>query len=253
VTGRPGASQVHLDVQFTDAAAVEAQAHLDAEVDDLFHRWRKDHRATGGELALPSRAELVAQATLDLFRRGRANGHAGTGPVADVNLVVTTPPDLPSSLRRPADGEPEGEWLAGLLVTTLDGVPVRRSVARLLCCDPNLRVHVEDHHGEVLTHGRARRFANRAQRRAAAVRFGGCCFPGCDAPPTWADLHHVQRWDAGGSTDQQNLAPLCRRHHGVIHRRGWTMRPAPHGFDVTTPTGRTIPCRARSPEPVARP
>ena len=89
--------------------------------------------------------------------------------------------------------------------------------------------------------GRGERRATRAQRRALARRDGGCTFPGCDAPVAWCDAHHVVHWDDGGSTDLANLALLCRRHHGVTHRTGWTMVATDdHRFVWTTPEGRTL-------------
>lgn len=241
---------LHLALDLVGEAAIEADAHLEAETDDLFRRYRDDAAATDGELAVPDRQTLRALAALELFRKGRANGHQGSGPVADLTIVVTTPPDLSDVMRSPAPGQSDASWLEDLLTTTLDHLPLPRSTAALLCCDPTVSVLVEDFTGETLALGRTRRFASRAQRRAAARRYGGCCFPGCDAPPSWTDLHHTHHWDHGGTTDLELLAPLCRRHHGVVHREGWSMQPAPHGFDITTAEGRTLQCRStRSPAP----
>lgn len=237
----------HLALDLVGEAALEADAALEAETDELFHRYNTDAEMSSGELAVPDRNTLRALAALELFRKGRANGHSGSGPVADVTIVVTTPPDLPAELRAPTEGQSDSDWMEGLLAFTLDRMPVSRSTAALLCCDPKISVLVEDFTGETLDLGRTRRFASTAQRKAAGVRYGGCCFPGCDAPTSWTDMHHVAEWDAeGGTTDQHNLAPLCRHHHGVIHRDGWHMTAAPHGFDITTPRGQTIPCQRRT-------
>ena len=110
-----------------------------------------------------------------------------------------------------------------------------------LLCDPTAHAVVLDSLGRPLDVGRAVRFATGAQRRAMHRRDGGCTFPGCDAPPSWVDAHHVEgRSDLGG-TDIANLASLCRYHHGVTHRRGWHMAPTADGwFTWTTPNGRTI-------------
>ncbi|MBS1848605.1 MAG: HNH endonuclease [Actinobacteria bacterium] len=35
--------------------------------------------------------------------------------------------------------------------------------------------------------------------------------------------HHVTDWDHGGPTNLDNLVALCRYHHGVTHRTGWTL------------------------------
>jgi HNH endonuclease len=82
---------------------------------------------------------------------------------------------------------------------------------------------------------------NRAQRRALAHPDGGCVFPGCDRPASWTDAHHVEHWQHGGPTDLANLASLCRYHHGVVHRHGWTMHVTDdQWFWWTTPTGDTF-------------
>ena len=79
-------------------------------------------------------------------------------------------------------------------------------------------------------------------------RDGGCIFPGCDMPAAHCDVHHPKRWADGGATDTNNGGLLCRHHHGITHRNGWTMT-AVHkipndpnspttGFTWTTPTAR---------------
>jgi hypothetical protein len=65
--------------------------------------------------------------------------------------------------------------------------------------------------------GRSARYANRSQRRALAVRDGGCAFPGCDRAHRLCDAHHVIWWEHGGRTDLDNLVLLCRFHHVLVH------------------------------------
>ena len=103
--------------------------------------------------------------------------------------------------------------------------------------------------------GREIRLANREQRRALAKRDGGCIFPGCDCPVGWTDAHHVIWWEHDGPTDIWNLALLCRYHHGVTHRRGWTMTAAGDDwFTWTTPSGDTLHSqRHRGRSPTAHP
>jgi hypothetical protein len=78
-----------------------------------------------------------------------------------------------------------------------------------------------DAHGAVLSLGRAQRLASCAQRRALAVRDGGCCFPGCTIPASWCQTHHVIAWIDGGRTDLDNLALLCGHHHRMFAKLGW--------------------------------
>ncbi len=75
-----------------------------------------------------------------------------------------------------------------------------------------------------------------SRRRALTVRDGGCVFPGCNAPAAWCDAHHVNHFEDGGPTDLNNLALLCRHHHGITHRTGWTMKIAPPPDDESPPS-----------------
>ncbi len=110
-----------------------------------------------------------------------------------------------------------------------------------LLCDPVFHPLLVDGRHTPLALGRSVRLANRAQRRALNARDGGCVFPGCDRPPGWCDAHHIQPFEQGGVTDLPNLALLCRHHHGVIHRVGWSLSVQPDGIPIwTTPAGHTL-------------
>jgi hypothetical protein len=73
--------------------------------------------------------------------------------------------------------------------------------------------------------GRTRRLHSRHQRIAIGLTQGGCVWPGCDRPPAWSEIHHLQPWSKGGSTDL-NAAMLCPRHHHLAHQ-DWTIRMGP--------------------------
>src|SRR6185437_14618227 len=59
------------------------------------------------------------------------------------------------------------------------------------------------------------------QRLAMTVRDGGCCFPGCEAPPQWTEAHHVIEHRNGGPTSVTNGCLLCSFHHREFQRMGW--------------------------------
>jgi len=80
----------------------------------------------------------------------------------------------------------------------------------------------------VLSLGRKRRTVSPALRRALAARDRGCRFPGCDRT-RFVDAHHVQHWCRGGETNLENLVLLCRRHHRLVHERGYTLETAADG------------------------
>jgi hypothetical protein len=103
-----------------------------------------------------------------------------------------------------------------------DGQPLAAETARRLACDASvLDVHERD--GALLSLGRKRRTVSPALRRALATRDRGCRFPGCERT-RFVDAHHVQHWVQGGETNLDNLISLCRRHHRLVHERGYSVK-----------------------------
>jgi hypothetical protein len=119
----------------------------------------------------------------------------------------------------------------------LDGVgPVTRATLERIACDCTLTRLVMAGDSIVLDLGRATRLATPAQRKALAVRDGGCRFPGCDRPHHWCDIHHLTSWLQGGPTDLAELLLLCRRHHVLVHQLGWRITKSPNGtLEFTNP------------------
>ena len=63
-----------------------------------------------------------------------------------------------------------------------------------------------------------------------------------DARHGWLEVHHVLEWVADvGPTDLDNMVMVCRRHHRVAHRRGWSLALDPDGWSRwTAPDGHTF-------------
>lgn len=131
--------------------------------------------------------------------------------------------------------------------TIVDGVPSSgvvgpslspSQISQLLCNAKISRV-VLGPHSQPLDLGREQREPNRAMRRAIAARDKGCRFPGCGRRPGWCQTHHVIWWVSGGETVIINLVLLCRFHHRVLHRPGWTATFDGITFTVTKPDGST--------------
>lgn len=101
------------------------------------------------------------------------------------------------------------------------GQPIRVEQALRLADQASIGWLVHNSAGGVLNYGRAERLATESQVRALIARDQGCCFPGCSIPPEWTERHHVQEWQAGGSTDIDNLVLLCKYHHSRHVRGGW--------------------------------
>jgi hypothetical protein len=102
--------------------------------------------------------------------------------------------------------------------------PISAALAAALACDAGSYVIGLDHHGNPLWMSRRERYFTAAQRKALAVRDGGCVFPGCTAPPSWCHAHHVVEWTRDGPTDIDNGVLLCAFHHRVIHRSEYRLR-----------------------------
>jgi hypothetical protein len=73
-----------------------------------------------------------------------------------------------------------------------------------------------------------------------------CCFPGCNVAARRCDLDHRVPYESGGATCEHNLQPLCRHHHRLKHKGGWTVHRNDDGtYSWTGPSGRS--CQARPP------
>jgi hypothetical protein len=101
--------------------------------------------------------------------------------------------------------------------------PVAPSTVQRLACNA-LVGRIVRRGSEILDVGRRSRLATTAQRRAVRLRDGGCVHPGCDAPPEWCDVHHLNAWSNDGGTDLDNLVLVCRRHHVACHEGRWTLQ-----------------------------
>src|SRR6478736_10385863 len=78
--------------------------------------------------------------------------------------------------------------------------------------------------GRILRLGTEERVFNRHQRRAIALRDGGCIIPGCGVPAGWCELHHCLEHVNGGPTHTDNGVLLCWFHHRFIDFVGWKIR-----------------------------
>ncbi|GAA3202442.1 hypothetical protein GCM10020255_107790 [Rhodococcus baikonurensis] len=101
--------------------------------------------------------------------------------------------------------------------------PISIDTARMLACDCTVTRILLDENGVPLDCGKEARTATVPQRRALAVRDGGCAFPGCGTPSGWCDAHHIVHWNDGGPTDLDNLILLCGHHHRTLHHTEWRL------------------------------
>ena len=103
--------------------------------------------------------------------------------------------------------------------------PISVDAARQLACSGAVQRVALNDLGAVVGLGSAERCFTGQQRRAIALRDGGCVIPGCHVPASWCEVHHVTPYaeDPGG-THVENGCLLCWFHHRTIESSGWEIR-----------------------------
>ncbi|MFE3194182.1 DUF222 domain-containing protein [Nocardia sp. NPDC059240] len=110
----------------------------------------------------------------------------------------------------------EVEAAAGVATTASGGtVPLQEALVLAEKSKPFLAIF--DHTGRPLHLGHGKnRLANPAQRLALIAAERGCTRPGCNAPATLTQVHHVTDWAKGGATDIENLTLACDACHSLV-------------------------------------
>ncbi len=80
------------------------------------------------------------------------------------------------------------------------------------------------------------------------TRHTTCVFPWCTQSSWGCDLDHIVPFACGGPTTDDNLAPLCRRHHRLKTFAGWCYeRTGDDEFAWIDPWGHPVDTRFREP------
>lgn len=106
----------------------------------------------------------------------------------------------------------------------VDGTMVSVAVARHAGCAGSVQRVTTDSSGRITSIGTEERLFNRHQRRAIALRDGGCVIPGCTVGAAWCEVHHVTEHAGGGATHTDNGVLLCWNHHRFLDKNGWSVR-----------------------------
>ncbi len=146
--------------------------------------------------------------------------------VAMVRIAVDADPGTLFGGKRPAvrvlvtERAMRAESGHGYIEGTADAVAFE-TVSRYICENGIVGVEFDDD-GQCINVGRDSRLFTSRQRIGLAARDGGCCFPGCDRPPSWCEAHHIVLWHRDrGRTDVADGILLCRFHHLLVHNNGW--------------------------------
>jgi hypothetical protein len=114
-----------------------------------------------------------------------------------------------------------------------------------LMCDANV-IPVVFEGGRPVAVGIARDAISSRMRTALIARDGGCRFPGCPAPVSWCDAHHIRARINDGPTVIDNLILLCRRCHRRIHRYRWRITLGDDGTCEFSRESRTFASNPRA-------
>jgi hypothetical protein len=188
------------------------------------------------------RADALTEVAALALRTGDLSRLSGTPAALDVVVPLGALTD--GTEPRPGSGEPrsgqparprspaclDAAELFGLVVDH-PGAPatLARDDVRRLACDSAIGRILLGPDSVPVDLGRRVRLFTADQRRALALRDGGCRFPGCTRPPRFTDAHHLLSWLTGGATDLDNGLLLCRHHHRTVHRD-----PGRGGWRVTS-------------------
>lgn len=213
---------------------------LNAVADELYLQFHRDAEASDGAITVPPRSTLLALALEQVCHRAMGTDPSRTAkPKVEVTLTLHAGPGASPGDEGDEPAHPDHLDIWALHHRLLGPLPVDRLPSIL--CDASFHAVVVDSLGVPADLGREHRHPTPAQRRALLARDGCCTFPGCDAHLGWLDAHHVRHWRHDGLTDLCNLVLLCRRHHRVAHRRGWSLTLDDDGWTRwTTPGGHSF-------------
>ncbi|MPZ89322.1 MAG: DUF222 domain-containing protein, partial [Nitriliruptorales bacterium] len=208
--------------------------------------------ASTGETGAGAMAEATGQTGAGVT--AEATGQTGAGGIgAEVDGRAETPPGPgrdSNAAAQPAAGAGAGGGVGGG-PARLDRLgTISGEAARMLACDCGVVRVITAGASQPLDVGRETRVVSAAQRRALAVRDGGCV--GCAAPVGWCEAHHIVHWLDFGPTDLDNLVLVCWGCHRDIHDRGWKPVCGPDGHWTLHPPDPPDPPHQAAPPRAAR-
>ena len=182
---------------------------IDAKVTEM---WRNEGKRRH-DIAAPDRVrtneERRARALVELVRAGAAADPATRGRAEVIVLI-----DHRTLV---------GQLSASPVARLASGEALPAAEARRLACDADILPVVLGGASQPLDVGRRTRLATPAQRVALRAVHDSCCIAGCDVPFDWCEIHHITWWRHGGHSDLDNLAPVCSKHHHLIHDDRWIL------------------------------
>lgn len=166
-----------------------------------------------------TREERQAAALVDAGRLILDRGLAGGGQQVRPHLIVHVPFDAIQRLAGAEGGAGVHPFDGAEPAELASGRPIPPALLARLACDSAITRVVFGPDSTALDVGRAQRTYTGHQRLAVIARDRSCRYPGCGAPPTLGEVHHVLSWRDLGATSVENGILLCWFHHDLVHRR----------------------------------
>lgn len=211
--GRPVAAGVPISGILMPEVGAQLQRIFDAALSPKVDDVRFDDGSTGDDGPLDTRTR--AQKQHDAF----ANALSVAASSRLLPTIGGAAPTLVVSVRAE-------ELQSGRGYAHAEGCPTPITVAaaeHVGCAGAIQRLALSPT-GRIIAPGSEERVFNRHQRRAIALRDGGCLIPGCRVPAGWCEIHHVTEHVRGGPTHTDNGVLLCWFHHRFLSRSGWAIR-----------------------------
>ena len=199
--------------QFDPERGAILQSLIGQRVEAMFHSGDRDVRLDVAPGIEPNH-HRNALAILELVRGGEMSAVMADRPVR-AELVVHV--DL-ETLQNKIKSHPDAN-----VCRTSFGADLPIETVRRIACDADIIPVVLNGPSVPIDVGRAKRLATAHQRRALETVHDTCAIDGCTVAFHHCSIHHIDYWETGGSTNLDNLVPLCSQHHHKAHEGGWQL------------------------------
>ncbi len=177
-------------------------------LETLFDTLGKPHTGPDGERDPRTPGQRRHDALLGAFKILFSSGSLPTANGCATTLVLT------ATVGEFADGTGIVHTAHGYAVPTavadrwLD--PKAKAILVLLSKTKSIVAYSDQH-----------RLFTEQQRLAMFARDKGCSYPGCDAPLSWTQAHHVTDFAKTKRTRVDDGTLVCRQNHAMFEQMGW--------------------------------
>ena len=181
-------------------------------LETLFDTLATPHQGPNGERDPRTPGQRRHDALLGGFKVLYASGQLPTANGCATTLVLTADRST-TSPTAPAAG----------IVQTAHGYAIPAAVAdRWL--DPKAKAILVllSKTKSILAYSDQHRLFTEQQRLAMYARDKGCSYPGCDAPLSWTQAHHVTDYAITRRTRVDDGTLVCTANHATFEKMGWT-------------------------------